>query len=71
MSIIAFISMAIAFGISALLLMHRCASATPIRLSEGLLVAAATAVMQSALFLLGFAIGDMHLHQIPYDGHRG
>lgn len=58
MSIIAFISMAIAFGISTMLLMHRCASATPIRLSEGLLVAAATAVMHSALFLLGFAIGD-------------
>jgi putative Mn2+ efflux pump MntP len=47
-----------AFGISAMILMHRCADATPIPLVSGLLVSFTLAVVHVALFLLGMLLGN-------------
>ncbi len=58
MSIISFIVLALALGISAMVLMHRCADAAPIQLSSGLLVSFALATIHVALFCLGIYLGN-------------
>jgi len=58
MYIVFFIVLSLALGISAFLLMHRCADARPIPLSSGMLVSFATAVMHVALFCLGIFLGN-------------
>lgn len=58
MYIVFFIVLSLALGISAFLLMHRCADARPIPLSSGVLVSFATAVMHVALFCLGIFLGN-------------
>lgn len=58
MSIISFIVLALALGISAMILMHRCADAVPIQLSSGLLVSFALATIHVALFCLGIYLGN-------------
>lgn len=67
MHIAAFIVLALAFGISNMLLMHRCGELTPIRLSRGLLLTLAMAVVQAALFLLGVMLGGMLRFELPDD----
>ena len=58
MSILAFISLSLALGISAMVLMHRCADAAPIPLSSGMLVAFTLSVVHVALFVLGMLVGN-------------
>ena len=49
MHIAAYIVLALAFGISNMLLFRRCAEPTPIRLSRGLLITLVVAAVQLAL----------------------
>lgn len=67
MLIAAYIVLGLAFGISNMVLFHRCAEVTPIRLSRGLLITLITAVIQTALFLLGMLLGDMLRFELPVD----
>ena len=53
-----FIVISVALGISAMLLMRRCADASPIPLSSGIVVSFITAVMHVALFCLGIFLGN-------------
>lgn len=59
MSIISFIIIAIALGISTMVLMKRCAEATPVRLSTGLLIAAMVAMVHTVLFVVGMLAGNL------------
>ncbi len=59
MSIISFIIIAIAFGISTMVLMKRCAEATPVRLSAGLLIATMVAMVHTVLFIVGMLAGNL------------
>ena len=65
MSIVSFIVIAIAFGISAMLLMRRCAEVAPIPLSEGLLVSFTVAVVHAALYCLGIYLGNILRFELP------
>ena len=65
MHIAAYIVLALAFGISNMLLFRRCAEATPIRLSRGLFFTLATAALQTVLFILGMRVGDMLRFELP------
>lgn len=67
MLIIAYFALALAFGISDMILFHRCAEVTPIRLSRGLVVTLSVAMVQTALFLLGMFIGDILRFELPTD----
>lgn len=67
MSIVSFIVIAIAFGISFMLLMQRCADAAPVPLSSGLLISLTMAVVQVALFCLGILLGNMMRFELPDD----
>lgn len=58
MYIVIFIVLSLALGISIMLLMHRSAEAAPVRLSSGILVSFATAVVHVALFCLGIWLGN-------------
>ncbi len=68
MHLAAYIVIAIAFGISNMLLFRRCAELTPIRLSRGLLLCLVTAVAQAALLLLGMLLGDLLSFELHGDG---
>lgn len=59
MSIISFIIIAIALGISTMVLMERCAEATPVRLSAGLLIATMVAMVHTVLFIVGMLAGNL------------
>lgn len=59
MSVISFIVIAIAFGISTMMLMRRCAEAASLPLSKGLLVSFVFAVVHAALFCLGMWLGNL------------
>lgn len=59
MSVIAFIVIAISFGISTMLVFQRCAAAQPIRLSAGLAATIATAATHIALFAVGILVGNL------------
>ena len=65
MSIVSFIVIAIAFGISFMLLMQRCADAAPVPLSSGLLISLTMAVVQVALFCVGILLGNMMRFELP------
>lgn len=67
MSIVSFIVIAIAFGISDMLLMRRCAAAAPVPLSSGLLISFTVAVVHAALFCLGILVGNMLRFELPDD----
>ena len=65
MSVISFILIAIAFGISIMLLMHRCTGLAPIHLSAGLLVSFVFAVIHAAMFCLGIRLGNLLRFELP------
>jgi len=67
MSIVSFIVIAIALGISAMLLMRRCAEATPVPLSTGLLISFTMAIVHVALFCMGICMGNMLRFELPED----
>lgn len=66
MYVVLFIVLSLALGISAMLLMRRCAEAAPVPLSSGMLVSFATAVVHVALFCLGIYLGNK-LHFVAAD----
>lgn len=59
MSIATYIVLALAFGINAMLLLRRCAEATPVKLSKGLGITLLLSITFVLLFLLGISIGDL------------
>lgn len=67
MSIVSFIVIAIALGISAMLLMRRCAEAAPVPLSAGLLISLTVAIVHAALFCLGILLGNYLRFDLPGD----
>lgn len=67
MSIISFIVISIALGFSAMMLMRRCAEASPVPLSAGLLISVSVAIVHVALFCLGILLGNMLRFELPGD----
>ena len=65
MSVISFIVMAIAMGISAMLFTRRCTEAAPVPLMSGLLVSVSLAVVHVALFCLGILLGNFLRFELP------
>ena len=59
MHVATYIVLALAFGINAMLLMRRCAEATPVKLTKGIAIMLIVSVINSLLFLLGMSIGDL------------
>lgn len=59
MSIATYIVLSIAFGVTAMLLMRRCAETTPVKLTKGLAIMFVTAVIYVLLFILGITLGDL------------
>ena len=59
MSIATYIALSIAFGVTAMLLMRRCAETTPVKLTKGLAIMFVTAVIYVLLFILGITLGDL------------
>lgn len=59
MSIATYIVLALAFGISAMILMRRCAAVTPVKLSKGLVIMLLTSIVHVILFVLGITLGDL------------
>lgn len=67
MIIAAYIVLALAFGISDMILFQRCGKVTPIRLSRGMAVTLVVAVVQTMLFMLGMLLGDLLRFELPTD----
>lgn len=67
MIIAAYIVLALAFGISDMILFQRCGKITPIRLSRGMMVTLVVAVVQTMLFMLGMLLGDLLRFELPTD----
>lgn len=67
MSIVSFIVIAIALGISAMLLQQRCTEAAPVPLSAGLLISLTVAIVHTALFCLGILLGNYLRFDMPDD----
>lgn len=67
MSVASYIVIALAFGLVNMLLFRRCAEATPIRLSAGLLVTFGTAAVHTLLFWLGTLLGGLLRLESPVD----
>lgn len=59
MSIATYIVISIAFGVTAMLLMRRCAETTPVKLTKGLAIMFVTATIYVLLFILGITLGDL------------
>ena len=59
MHVATYIVLALAFGINAMLLMRRCAEATPVKLTKGIAIMLIVSAINSLLFLLGMSIGDL------------
>lgn len=59
MSIATYIVLSIAFGITTMLLMRRCAETTPVRLTRGLTIMILITIIHTLLFILGMALGDL------------
>lgn len=59
MHIASFFVVALAFAIATMLLLVRCASASQVRLSRGLVVALVLALVHVVLYWLGFAVGNL------------
>lgn len=67
MHLVSYVFIALAFGISDMLLFHRCAKVAPIRLSRGLVVAFSVAAIQTALFIAGMFLGNLLRFELPVD----
>lgn len=67
MSVVSFIVIAIAFGISNMLLFHRCSEFSPIRLTTGLLTVLTVTTIHVALFYFGNTIGSLLCLHSPTD----
>ncbi len=67
MSVVSFIVIAIALGISSMLLMRRCTEAAPVQLSAGLLISFTVAIVHAALFCLGILLGNYLRFEMPDD----
>lgn len=65
MHIAAYLVIALAFGISNMLLFRRCAELTPIRLTQGLWLSFFVGLTQATLFLGGMAIGNLLRFELP------
>lgn len=59
MHVATYIVLALAFGINAMLLMRRCAEATPVKLTKGLVIMFIVSVVGALLFMLGISLGDL------------
>lgn len=59
MTIAAYIVVATALSITDMILFRRCAETYPVRLSAGLTISLLVALVQTALYLAGIAIGDL------------
>ena len=70
MPIASTIILALALGISAMLLLHRCSEQSTIQLLPGIGVVAATAVIHTLLFWLGQFVGSMLSFQSEEDPTR-
>lgn len=69
MSIISYIVIALALGISNMLLFHRCGEATPVRLSIGLLYTLLVSAVHVLLFYLGNLLGSLLSLESPNEPH--
>ena len=67
MSIVSYIVIALAMGIVNMLTCRRCGEATPVRLSEGLLVVLAQSAMHATIFYLGGLLGILLSVHSPSD----
>lgn len=65
MSVVSFITLSIALGISAMMLMRRCTEGVPVQLSAGLLISLTLAVVHTALFCLGILSGNFLRFELP------
>lgn len=65
MHLASYLVLALAFGITNMILFRRCAEITPIRLSRGLLLTLFCACIQTAMFLLGILLGDLLRFELP------
>lgn len=59
MSVAAYIVVALAIAISDMLLLRRCTEPLPVRLIRGLGITLLVSIVQTGLYLLGIAIGDL------------
>lgn len=69
MSIVSYIVLALALGISSMLLFRRCGEAAPVRLSAGLLTVVLVSAIHVGLFLLGHLLGSLLCLYSPTDPH--
>ncbi len=59
MHIATYIVLALAFGINTMILMRRCAEATPVKLTKGLGIMFIVSAVGALMFLLGISLGDL------------
>ena len=59
MHVATYIVLALAFGINTMILMRRCAEATPIKLTKGLGITFLVSVVSCLFFMLGISLGDL------------
>ena len=59
MHVATYIVLALAFGINAMLIMRRCAEATPVKLTKGLGIMFIVSAVGALMFLLGISLGDL------------
>ena len=67
MSIVSYIVIALALGIVNMLLFRRCGEATPVRLTAGLVIVLAVAVIHVILYYLGSRVGSLLSLHSPDD----
>lgn len=67
MSLVSYIVLATAFGITDMLLFRRCAEATPVRLSAGLAISFVVAAVHAFLLWLGVWVGNTFRFQLAAD----
>lgn len=73
MSLVSYIVISLAFGICNMLLLRRCVDAVPVRLSAGLAIALAVAVVHALLLWVGVLLGNLlrfELADNPHAFHR-
>ncbi|MBO4593556.1 MAG: manganese efflux pump [Bacteroidaceae bacterium] len=59
MHVATYIVLALAFGINTMILMRRCAEATPIKLTKGLGITFLVSIVSCLFFMLGISLGDL------------
>ena len=69
MSIVSYIVLALALGISSMLLFRRCGEATPVRLSAGLLTVVEVSAIHVLFLYLGHLLGRLLCLYSPTDPH--